>query len=71
MAYKTYTESEKTFISAYETLRDGLLEGLLETRERSRDAWRPYWEVQSLLSRLYSGEEKIVKNPGRNISLAD
>lgn len=53
-------EVEKEFIHAFENLRHSLLEQLLENRERDLSAWRPFWEIQSLLNRLNNGEEEII-----------
>ena len=54
---------EKEFIHAFENLKQSLLEQLLENKERDLGAWRPFWEIQSLLHRLYNGEEEIVGIP--------
>lgn len=54
---------EKEFIYAFESLRHSLLEQLIETRERDLSAWKPFWEIQSLLNRLYNGEEEILGIP--------
>ena len=54
------TRVEKEFISAFESLRSSVLEQLIQTRERDVCAWKPFWEIQSLLHRLYNGEEEIV-----------
>lgn len=57
------TRVEKEFISAFENLRSSVLEQLIENRERDVGAWKPFWEIQSLLHRLYNGEEEIVGIP--------
>ncbi len=57
------TRVEKEFIYAFESLQRSLLEQLIETRERDLSAWKPFWEIQSLLHRLYNGEEEIVGIP--------
>lgn len=57
------TRVEKEFISAFESLRSSVLEQLIQNRERDVGAWKPFWEIQSLLHRLYNGEEEIVGTP--------
>ena len=57
------TKVEKEFINAFENLRQSLLEQLLENKERDLGAWKPFWEIQNLLHRLYNGEEQIVGIP--------
>ena len=59
---------EKEFIHAFESLRHSLLEQLLDNRERELGAWKPFWEIQSLLHRLYNGEEEIVGIPKKEIA---
>ena len=54
------TRVEKEFIHAFENLRHSLLEQLLDNKEREIGAWKPFWEIQALLHRLYNGEEEIV-----------
>ena len=62
------TRVEKEFIHAFENLRHSLLEQLLDNKERDLSAWRPFWEIQSLLHRLYNGEEEIVGIPKHEIA---
>ena len=51
---------EKEFINAFENLKHSLLEQLIGNRERDVSSWKPFWEIQALLHRLYNGEEEIV-----------
>lgn len=62
------TREEKEFINAFENLRHSLLEQLLDNKERDLNAWRPFWEIQSLLHRLYNGEEEIVGIPKKEMA---
>lgn len=71
MSLRQLSESEKTFISAYEELRSNLWEGLIEARDWTYESWKPFWEVTRLLRRLYAGEEKIIKNYDKNIRIAE
>ena len=54
------SDVEKEFIYAFENLRHSLLEQLIGNKERDLKAWKPFWEIQSLLHRLYNGEEEII-----------
>ncbi|MHA2290136.1 MAG: hypothetical protein ACXABG_15230 [Promethearchaeota archaeon] len=71
MSFHHLSDSEKTFISAYEDLRNNLWEGLIEARDWTYESWKPFWEVTRLLRRLYAGEEKIVKRLNKSISIAE
>ena len=71
MSYRQFTDSEMTFISAYEDLRNNLWDGLIEARDWTYESWKPFWEVTRLLRRLYTGEEKIVKRPHHHIKNAE
>ena len=51
---------EQDFITAFENLRESLLSQLLENQERDSTVWKSYWELQALLHRLYTGQEKII-----------
>ena len=62
------TRVEREFIYAFESLRHSLLEQLITTRERDLGAWKPFWEIQSLLHRLYNGEEQIVGIPKQELA---
>jgi hypothetical protein len=55
------TNVEKEFIYAFETLKHSLLEQLILNKERDLTAWKPFWEIQALLHRLYNGEEEIIE----------
>ena len=53
---------QNDFINAFEDLKNDLLLYLLENKEGNKyEAWKPYWEIQSLICRIKSGEEEFRK----------
>ena len=55
------SDIEAQFISAFTNLKDTLLSELLENNEpEDTEMWTTYHEIESLIDRLYAGEEEII-----------
>ena len=59
---KNINSVQDDFLIAFEDLKNDLLLFLLENKEGNKyEAWKPYWEIQSLICRIKSGEEEFRK----------